>query len=638
MANSPERVHTVKCPLPPNAAGECPLLFRRMEAKEELGRSFEYTVDLVCERDDVNPNDLLGKPMAVGVRMPGDSGKGHETRYFHGVVGSFSYRGREGGYAVYRAVLRPWVWLLSHNYDCRIFQDMTVLQIFEAVCKTRHGFADFRLATNEQYRTREYCVQYRESDFAFVSRLLEEEGVFYFFEHTEDKHTLVLADANSAFPDVVGPKEIPYRAAGEGRVELEHVSEWRAQFEVRSGSVVLDDYDFTKPRVDLQGTSAISRSHSQSEFETYDYPGLHSETADGGALARLRVEEIQSRHRRVAGIGDHRGLTPGGVFKLTEHHRAAENAEYAVVTTEIKVESAEIEQLRAGAENTFEAKFEAIPKPEPFRPQRLTPKPFVRGPQTAVVVGKQGEEIWTDKYARVKLQFHWDREGQSDENSSCWVRVSQSWAGKNWGAIQTPRIGQEVVVDFLEGDPDRPLVTGRVYNDGQMPPYDLPDNQTQSGVKSRSTKEGSPENFNELRFEDKIDEEHVYFHAERDFERVVENDDVLRVGFEKKSPGSQTIEVYKNRTAEIKTGNDGITVAQGNHSIKVTAGESLIEAATKITLKVGASTITIEPAKITLNSPEIAITGTAKVGVSAPMTEASGSATLSLTGGIVKIN
>ena len=331
-------------------------------------------------------------------------------------------------------------------------------------------------------------------------------------------------------------------------------------------------------------------------------------------------------------------MIPGRVFDLSEYPRDSENGKYVMISTEIQVESAEIEQLRGSAENRFEVEFEAIAWDQPFRPARVTPKPFVRGPQTAVVTGSSGEEIWTDRYARVKLQFHWDREGESDENSSCWVRVAQIWAGKNWGGIHIPRIGQEVVVDFLEGDPDRPLVTGCVYNDSQMPPHRLPDNQTQSGVMSRSTKNGAPDNFNELRFEDKAGEEQIYFHAERDFERVVENDDVLRVGLEKKDPGSQSIEIWKDRTAEIKTGDDDTSVAQGDHSIKVTAGKSTIEAAQKITLKVGGSTITIEPAKITLSSPEIAIVGNAKVGVSAPMSQISGSATLMLSGGIVKIN
>ena len=629
-----DRIHQIKCPLPNDAAGECPLIFRQMHAKEELGRPFQYEVVLFSPQDDIDPIKLLGKLMTVSVKMPSDT----KTRYFNGFVSSFQYFGRAEGNSEYRAILRPWIWMLSHNYDCRIFQEKTVPEIFEKICKETHGFSDFRLSLSEQYRKREYCVQYRESDFAFVSRLLEEEGIFYYFEHEEDKHTLVLTDANSSLPDIEGEKDIPFRPPGESKVILEHISTWRVSHQVQTGACILDDYDFTKPRVDLTGRSAIKRTHGKAEYEAYDYPGLHWEAGDGETLARIRIEELQSQHKRFNGIADHRKISPGRAFNLKECPRKDENAEYVIISANIKVDSAEIEQMREGAENRFDVELKAIEKNEPFRPARTTPKPFVRGPQTAVVVGKSGEEIWTDKYARVKLQFHWDREGESNENSSCWVRVSQSWAGKNWGGIQIPRIGQEVIVDFLEGDPDRPLVTGRVYNDGQMPPYALPENQTQSGMMSRSTKNGAPENFNELRFEDKAGEEQIYFHAEKDFKRVVENDDILEIGLEKKSPGSQTISVHKDRTATIKTGNDGTTVDQGNHSIKVTAGTSLIEAAQKITLKVGASTITIEPAKITISSPEIAVNCDAKVGVTAPMTQVNGTATLMLNGGVVKIN
>jgi type VI secretion system secreted protein VgrG len=322
----------------------------------------------------------------------------------------------------------------------------------------------------------------------------------------------------------------------------------------------------------------------------------------------------------------------------TSHPRASENAEYVLLKTEIEVESAEVEQVQENAENRFAVKFIALPSRDPFRPARQIRKPVVYGPQTAVVVGKAGEEIWTDKYGRVKLQFHWDREGQSDENSSCWVRVSQVWAGKNWGGIQIPRIGQEVVVGFLEGDPDRPLVIGRVYNEDQMPPYPLPGSMTQSGLISRSTKSGSADTFNELRFEDKKGEEQVFFQAEKDFERLVKNNDTLTVGKSGAPDGSQKIEIWKDRSAEIKTGNDSIKVTAGNHSVKVDAGTSTIEAMQKITLKVGASTITIEPAKITLSSPEITVDGVAKIAATAPMTDIKGNATLMLGGAIVKIN
>ena len=638
-----ERVHTIKCPLPPDSGGESPLRFRRLRAKEALSQPFEYKLDLLSELDDIDPADLLGESITASVHMEGRD----RVRHFNGIVTSFAYQGRAEGYSHYEAILRPWFWLLTRNRDCRIFQELTVLDIIEKVCRETHGFADFRFSLSEQYRQREYCVQYRESDFTFISRLLEEEGIFFYFEHEENKHTLVMADANSTFPDVEGETEIPFRPPGEARVGLEHVSAWHVSHEVQTGACVLDDYDFTKPRVDLEGSASISRTHSQSEFEAYDYPGLHWEAADGESLARIRIEELQSEHRRFSGFSDHHGLAAGRAFHLVEYPRESENAEYIIVAAEIEVESAEIEQLRMDAQNRFVVEFKAISREEPFRPRRKTPKPFVHGPQTAVVVGKQGEEIWTDNYGRVKLQFHWDREGQSDENSSCWIRVSQHWAGKNWGSMHIPRIGQEVVVDFLEGDPDRPLVSGRVYNDSQMPPWALPDNQTQSGVLSRSTKSGTPDNFNELRFEDKAGEEHIYFHAEKDFERVVENDDILRVGFDKQDPGDQSIQIHGNRTAEIQTGNDdttvgqgnhSTTVSQGNHSIDVTAGKSATQAAQKITLTVGASSITIEPAKITLSSPEIEIAGTARTSVSGTVTEVKGTATLMINGGIVKIN
>jgi type VI secretion system secreted protein VgrG len=628
MATDTSRIHEVKSPLPDDAHGQSPLLLRAMKATEAMSRPFEYVVDLLSEQQDIDPTKLLGESMTVLVRVADG-----RTRYFNGLVSSFTFRGLEGGYASYRAVLRPWLWFLSKNSDCRIFQDVTVPDVFEKIVKDTHGFSDYRLSLNETYKTRKYCVQYRESDFDFVGRLLEEEGIFYFFEHEEGKHTMVLGDSYSAFPEIEGSEQmgadIPFRPPGEAGVDLEHISEWHVNHELQSGAVALDDFDFMKPRVDLVSTSTVTREHSKADYEVFDYPGRFWEASDGEALAKVRIEELQSKYQRLHGIGNHHSLSPGYLFNLVDFLRESENAEYVLLKTEIEVESAEIEQMRGNADNRFAVRFVAQPSRDPFRPDRRTPKPVVHGPQTALVVGKSGEEIWTDKYGRVKLQFHWDREGQSDENSSCWVRVAQAWAGNNWGSIHIPRIGQEVVVSFLEGDPDRPLVTGRVYNEDMMPPYPLPDMQTQSGIMSRSTKEGTAELFNELRFEDKKDEEQIYFHAQKDFERIVENNDVLKVGSAEADDGSQTIEIWKDRTAEIKTGND---------SLKITAGERTVEAATKITLKVGGSTITIEPAKISLSSPEIAITGNAKVAASAPMTEVSGSATLMLSGGIVKIN
>lgn len=631
---SDEPVHVIRSPLPPDSEGNSPLVLRSMKVDDRVSRPFEFSIDLLSTQADIDPDDLLGKPLSVTVTID------ERKRYFHGLVSRFDHFGREGAYANYEAEVRPWYWFLNHTANCRIFQDKSVPDIFEEVVKNTHGFSDFRKSLSETYNPRTYCVQYRESDFQFLSRLLEEEGIFYYFEYEEDKHTLVLGDSKSAYGSIDGPygSDVPYRPPGEGSVEQSRISLWHVRHEVRTGTFVHDDFDFTKPRVDLESRSQVTRQHDQSEFEVFDYPGRFLETGDGERLAKVRIEQQQSRHKRATGLADHRGLQVGQTFNLTEHPRDAYNAEYVVLETQIEISSAEIEVMRADAENRFDVEFVAFPADDPFRPLQLTPKSVVRGPQTAIVVGKSGEEIWTDEYGRVKVQFHWDREGQSDEKSSCWIRVSQHWAGKTWGAIHIPRIGQEVIVDFLEGDPDRPLITGRVYNEDQKPPYDLPDNQTQSGVKSRSTKDGDAETFNELRFEDKFGEEQIYFHAEKDFERVVENNDVLKIGFEKADPGDQTTEINndqsitvgQNRTAEIQQGNDAITVSQGNHSINVDAGESTIEAAQKITLKVGGSTITIEPASVKIESPQITISGN--------MSKLEGSAMTEIKGAMVKIN
>ncbi len=652
-------IHKITSSLPTDA-----LHLRSMLVREELSRPFEYTVDLLSDENDIDPNKLLGKSMTVGIECPGK-----QTRNFNGLVSHFTYHGRYGGgYVQYRAILRPWFWFLSHTLDCRIFQEKTVPEIFKYVCKDLNNFSDFSDKLSRQYAKRDYCVQYRESAFDFLSRLLEQEGIYYFFDHTASEHTLVLADAYSSHKKIINGPKIPFRAPGEARADLEHVSSWQVQHELHTTAYTLDDYDFTKPKAKLETKSQVSRQHGQAKFKAYDYPGLYLETKDGEQYAKNRIEELQSKHQRVSGTSDHHGVRVGDLFELSEHPRAAENAEYLIQATEIEIESAEIEQFRQDAENRFDVRLVAFPSKTPYRPTRLTPKPVVHGPQTAVVVGKKGEDIWTDKYGRIKVQFHWDREGKSDEKSSCWIRVAQLWAGESWGGMHIPRMGQEVVVEFLEGDPDRPLVTSRVYNEDQKVPYTLPDNQTQSGIKSRSTKQGSADSFNELRFEDKKDEEEIYFHAEKDFQRIVENNDTLKVGFDKKdkgdqvveifnnqkltigdgeaSDGSQTIAIKKDQKTELKEGSQTVTVQKdqktelktGDHTLKVTAGASTIQAAKKITLKVGGSSIVIEPAKITIKAPQIAVQGDTSVAIKGLNTNIEGSGMLVQKGGIVKVN
>jgi len=688
------------------------LQFWNMQAVEELGRPFRMELQMFSESADVAAGAMLGTGLTVTVAKP-DGG----NRYFHGLISRFGYVGKRGRYSVSTATLRPWLWFLTRTSDCRIFQNQTVPDILEKVFRDKNGFTDFRKSTQGTYRTWEYCVQYRESDFAFVSRLMEQEGIYYYFEHAAGKHTLVMADAPSAHKAIQGSK-LPYRGGGDGRIGQDHISVWQCRHEIQTAKYVLQEYDYLKPSAGLETRSQVTRSHALASYEQYDYPGEYVAVGEGNAYAKVRIEELQARHHLVDAEGTSYDLSVGKKFTLAEYPREADNGEYLCIRSEYDVQAGEIESFNADSENRFDLKFVAIPAAQPFRTARTTPRPTIAGPQTAVVVGKQGEEIWTDAHGCIKVQFHWDREGVKDENSSCWVRVAQVWAGKTWGAMHIPRIGQEVIVEFLEGDPDRPIVTGRVYNNEQMPPYALPENATQSGLKSRSSKEGTGENFNELRFEDKKGEEQVYFHAEKNFDRVVENNDTLKVGFEKKdagdqtidifnnqtvkigcadaadgsqateifnnqtfkvgcpqaADGSQTIEIWKNRTETVKEGNetvtidkgnrsitvskgndvhlisegnrevkvtqgnDTLTISQGNLTVDISAGKCAITAAQSIELTVGASSIKIEPAKITLKSAEIAVSGDAKVAVDAATTQINGSGMVQIQGGMVKIN
>jgi type VI secretion system secreted protein VgrG len=676
------------------------LWFHSLTGQETLGRPFVYNLVLLSEDSQIAIDSLLGK--TVTVELPTIN---NEKRYFHGCVTNFSQVGMLGRFHHYLATVRPWLWFLTRTSDCRIFQNMTAPEIIKQVFRDR-GFSDFQESLSGSYRQREYCVQYRETDFNFVSRLMEEEGIYYYFKHESSKHTLVMSDSANSHGPAPGYAEIPFYPEEGHNARPDQMHDWKVSQEVRTCKYTLRDFDYLNPTSNLESKATETRQYAHADKEVYDYPGLYAVAADGDTYVKTRLQELQAGYATAEAIGGPRGLGSGNLFSLTDHPRSDQNREYLVVSASYELlspeyEGSDLEVVGSG----YQMRLTAITSSTPYRPPRWTPKPFVQGIQTAIVVGKQGEEIWTDEHGRVKVQFHWDRLGTKDENSSCWIRVASTWAGNAWGAIQLPRIGQEVIVDFLEGDPDRPLVTGRVYNADNKPPYTLPDNKTQSGVKSRSSKEGTPENFNELRFEDIKDAEQIYFHAEKNFDRVVENNDTLKVGFEKKDKGdqtieihnnqklvvgnseaedgSQTIEIWKNRTETVKEGNEKVTIekgnrdvivskgndthqiaegnrevkidkgndtltvsqgnqtvtiTQGNQSITITAGKSTIEAGTSIELKVGGSSIKIEPAKITIKSPEIAIQADMNLTAKGTMAEVSGDATLTLKGGLVKIN
>ena len=497
--------------------GEDALLLVRMSGTEELGRVYEYNLELASENHQIKAEDIVGKNVTIRL----DLGAGR-TRYFNGHVNRFTQLATAGQLARYRAIVVPWLWFLSRTADCRIFQNKTIPDIIKQIFRDR-GFTDFEDGLSGSYRTWEYCVQYRETDLSFVSRLMEQEGIYYYFKHENSKHSLVLADSYSAHEAYPEFEELKYHSADKGTATEECISDWVVETHLQPGSYALQDFDFTNTKKDLKARAIINRKHAHANFEIYDYPGEYTETGDGEEYARKRIEELQAQYEVATAESDSRGICTGFLFSLSDHPRGDLNREYLITSANYTIQGDEIFSASAGgSECAYSCDFTAIDSSQPFRSPRITAKPSISGPQTAIVVGPSSEEIHTDKYGRVKVKFHWDRYSKADENSSCWIRVAQVWAGKKWGAMYIPRIGQEVVVEFLEGDPDRPIITGRVYNAQAKPPYDLPGNKTMSTLKSNSSKDG--QGFNEIRFEDKKGEEQIFIQAEKNLDVRVKND------------------------------------------------------------------------------------------------------------------
>ena len=480
--------------------GDDVLLFYAMNATEALGRMFDFEVGVLSEDHAVKLEDLLGQPITVTLDLAGDG-----KRHFHGLVSQLSYVGTVGRYAHYGLRLRPWLWFLTRTTDCRIFQGMTVPDIIKEVFGDL-GFSDVEDSLTGSYAPWDYCVQYRESAFNFVSRLMEQEGIYYYFKHEEDKHTLVLADSYSAHAPVSGYEEIPFYPPEESEdSDLDRFLDWKISQEVQATSYILNDYDFEAPKSDIKTSATATKKHSGTDYKVYDYPGEYIDTSVGDEYVKYRMEELTAGYETYSAQGTARGLMAGALFSLIDHPRADQNKEFLVVSAAHTLASGGYETGGGGGGLTYEGSIVSIDAQVPYRSQRITRKPHVQGPQTAVVVGPSGETVWTDKYGRIKAQFHWDRHGSSDENSSCWMRVSQAWAGKNWGGMHIPHVGQEVVVDFLEGDPDRPLVTGRVYNADNMPPLDLPGNKYKSIIQDHFG--------NKIQFDGTPGEEHVQIYS-----------------------------------------------------------------------------------------------------------------------------
>jgi type VI secretion system secreted protein VgrG len=587
------RLAQITSPLGPDV-----LLLKNMGGGEELGRLFDYELQLTSDDAAIQLNLLLGKPMSLNLQLS-DSGE----RYFHGIVARCSQNVDTGQFASYQVTLRPWLWLLTKTSDCRIFQNQTIPQIIKQVFRDL-GFSDFEDTLSRPYREWEYCVQYRENSFDFVSRLMEQEGIYYFFRHEKDRHVLVLADAYGAHENAPGYASVPYYPKDEQQRERDHIHDWHLAQEVQSGSLELNDYDFQRPSARIDVRSAMPRPHTAGDYPLYDYPGTYVQSQDGEHYARTRIEALQSLHERIELSGNARGLGSGHLFSMTGFSRQDQNREYLIVGARYYIAQESLETGAGAGSAQFESSLTCIDAQQSFRPLANTHRPIVKGPQTAIVVGPSGEEIWTDQFGRVKVHFYWDRHDQSNENSSCWIRVSQSWAGKNWGSMQIPRIGQEVIVSFLEGDPDRPIITGRVYNAEQTVPYDLPANATQSGMKSRSSKGGTPANFNEIRMEDKKGAEQLYIHAERNQDIAVENDESHWVGHDrhKSVDRNETVRIGEDRVRAVKH-NDTLQV--GGAKADSVSTQYLIEAGAQIRLVCGKSVLEFNA------NGEINISGTA---------------------------
>ena len=524
------------------------LHFKSMKGQAGLSELFEFNVELVAKTYMLDVRSLLGKPLTLQVETAGGA-----PHYLNGQIVRFELVGREllnSEYYVYRATVRPSLWYLTQSRDNRIFQNKSALDIIKQVLDTYSFAVEYNLT--ESYRDWEYCVQYQESDFAFISRLMEHEGIYYWFRHENGQHTLVLTDDVSTHEPAPGYDAYTFY---DGQMHMlaheEFVSDWHVQAQITPGGYATVDYDFRKPGARLDSTSKNAEAANTEKLEIYEWQGGYQEVDHGEKYARLRLQEIQGAREQVLGICNIRAVEPGRLFKLRNHPRRAENREYLCVSATYNMSVAGYSS-GTRQEDHFEVIFRALPSNIQFRAPRVTPQPKTSGPQTARVVGPAGEELWTDQYGRIKVMFHWDRQATGDENSSCWIRVSSPWAGGGFGGLQLPRINDEVVVDFIGGNPDRPVILGRVYNAQNMPPVSLPANATQSGFRSQSVF-GDPSMRNQMIFEDKLGQELLDMRAQLDMVLDVVRNLTVTVGANLKTTvgETETRDVTGTRTTHI---------------------------------------------------------------------------------------
>jgi type VI secretion system secreted protein VgrG len=589
----------------------------KFEAEEGLSEIFEFRIEALCKTDNANLTSIMGEKCSVKFKLRDGS-----TRAFSGVLAEAQWVGGATEFQLYRFVLRPWLWLLSHRSDCRIFHDKTAPDIIKEIFG-KEGKADFESRTSESYQTIKYCVQYRETDLRFVLRLMEQHGIYYYFKHSDDGHKLVMCDSKSghetakaaAGREAAGGAYAFLPRGGLDRRHVDHLVDWSAERRLRSGKVQLNDYDYKKSTADLKGKKEDGIPAAK-KLELYDYPGKYIERSDGERFAEIKVQGEQALDERRYATGDAVSLYAGALMNLSGHTTPAEDGEYLVVRANHSFAAQAYRSSPSASEETYHGAYELQKSSRRFRAPQITQKPVIHGPQTAKVIGEKNKgkegDIDVDDYGCILVHFHWDRE---DDTTSRRVRVAQVWSGNRWGGQFIPRIGQEAVVQFLEGDPDEPLVIGTVVNDKHMPPYEMPANKTQSGIKSESTDGGSaPGKYNEIKFEDQKDKEVFRMHAEKDKEVVVRNTESREIG-----------EAFQGGAWSRKT-----TLKNGDDELHIDKGRLFVEAKTEIVLKVGMSTITMNPSSVTIDSPSVTIKSTE--------TSITGDATVTIKGGMVTIN
>lgn len=631
------------------------LLIESFVAHEEISRPFHFDLRLVADvttgnQSKVKPQTLIGKAMAVQIQLPK-----LKTRYFTGLVKRFTKEAQDDRFAYYRAELVPWFSFLALTSDCRIFQDMTVPEIIAKIAEEAGYKANLRPNLQRTYTKWDYCVQYRESDFNFLSRLMEHEGISYYFEYIKDgdqaRHVMVLIDTVANYQECPIESTFVFAPqAGTGETE-DNIHSWEMQSQVVNGAWALRDWHFEMPKSSLEVTeSSVVAVPETKALEIYDYPGDYTQQfngpnslegssdrlkevrPEGQQIVRMRMQQEECHHLVGGGISHCRPFSAGYKFTVTGSGKDKVSGEYLLTSVQHTAVQHPAYYTRAEMGAGYRNSFTCVPSSTLFRPARLTPRPVAHGPQTAIVIeDAPGQEISCDKYGRVKVRFHWDRRAQN----ACWIRVAQAWAGRGWGFQWIPRVGDEVIVDFLEGDPDRPIIVGSVYNSANLPPFTLPDHKTQSGVKTRSSEKGGDQNFNLFRFEDLKGSENITLHAERNLTTEVEVNESRSVGHNRSTiiqndetivikdgnrtetleKGNETITLKTgNRQVVLEQGNDELTIKIGNYTTSVPAGTDKVSAmtieldgTTGITLSCGASSIKMDPATITITAPLVKI-------------------------------